>query len=52
MTSQAPCRCAENILINYDENKAKADIPPHSLNYIYIYIYIYRKRDMYLNKRK
>ena len=27
MTSQAPCRCTENILITYDENKAKADVP-------------------------
>jgi len=35
MTSQAPCRCADNILITYDENKAKADIPKHSLNSIY-----------------
>ena len=26
MTSQAPCRCVNNILITYDENKAKADI--------------------------
>jgi hypothetical protein len=32
MTSQAPCRCVDNILITYDENKAKADIPTHSLN--------------------
>ena len=32
MTSQAPCRCVHNILITYDENKAKADIPTHSLN--------------------
>ena len=35
MTSQAPCKCAENILITYDENKAKADIPTHSPNKIY-----------------
>ena len=35
MTSQVPCRCADNILIIYDENKAKADIPTHSLNNIY-----------------
>jgi len=36
MTSQAPCRCADNILITYNENKAKADIPTHSLNNIYM----------------
>jgi hypothetical protein len=35
MTSQAPCRYADNIIINYDENNAKADIPTHSLNNIY-----------------
>ncbi len=35
MTSQALCRCVDNILITYDENKAKADIPTHSLNNIY-----------------
>ena len=29
MTSQAPCRYVHNILITYDENKAKADIPIH-----------------------
>jgi len=29
MTSQAPCRCVDNILITYDENKAKADVPTH-----------------------
>jgi len=34
MTSQAPFRCVNNILITYDENKAKADIPTHSLNNI------------------
>ena len=27
MTSQAPCRYVHNILITYDENKAKADVP-------------------------
>jgi len=31
MTSQAPCRCVDNILITYDENKSKADIPTRSL---------------------
>ena len=35
MTSQVPCRCVDNILNTYDENKAKADIPTHSLNNIY-----------------
>jgi len=35
MTSQAPYRCVHNILITYDENKANADIPTHSLNNIY-----------------
>ena len=35
MTSQAPCGCVDNILITYDENKAKADIPTHSLNNMY-----------------
>ena len=35
MTSHAPCRCVDNILIMYDENKAKADIPTHSLNNIH-----------------
>ena len=35
-TSQAPCRYADNILITYDENEAKADIPAHSLNNICI----------------
>ena len=30
MTSQAPCRCVDNTLITYDENKAKADIPTQS----------------------
>ena len=35
MTSQALCRCVDNFLITYDENKAKADIPTHSLNNIY-----------------
>jgi hypothetical protein len=34
MTSQAPCRCLDNILIAYDENKAKADIPTDSINNI------------------
>jgi len=34
MTSQAPCRCADNILITYDENKSKADIPTQSFQYI------------------
>jgi len=44
ITSQAPCKCVDNILITYDENKSKADIPTHSLNiYIYIYIYIWHK---------
>ena len=32
MTSQAPRRCVDNILITYDENKVTADIPTHSLN--------------------
>jgi len=32
MTSQALCTCVDNILITYDENKATADIPTHSLN--------------------
>ena len=32
MTSQASCKCKDNILITYDENKAKAGIPTHSLN--------------------
>jgi len=31
-----PCRCVDNILITYDENKAKADIPTNSLNNIYM----------------
>jgi len=35
MTSQAPCRCADNILITHDENKANADILTHSLKNIY-----------------
>ena len=35
MTSQAPCRCVHNILITYDENKAKADVPKHSLKNIH-----------------
>jgi len=35
MTSQALCRCVGNIPITYDKNKAKADIPTHSLNNIY-----------------
>ena len=35
MTSQAPCECVDNILIAYDENKAKADIPTHGLTNIY-----------------
>jgi len=35
MISQAPCRCVDNILITYDENKAKADISTQSLNNIY-----------------
>ena len=35
MTSQAPCRCVDNIIITYDENKAKADTLTHSLNNIY-----------------
>jgi len=34
MTSQAPCRCVHNILITY-ENKAKADVPKHSLKNIH-----------------
>ena len=34
MTSQTPCRCVHNILITYDENKAKADLPTHGLNNI------------------
>jgi len=32
MTSLAPCRCVDNILITYDENKAMADILTHSLS--------------------
>ena len=35
MTSQAPCRCVDNILTTNDENKTKADIPTQSLNNIY-----------------
>ena len=35
MTSQVPCRCVDNILITYDENKAKADIATYSLNNMY-----------------
>ena len=35
MTSQAPCRCVDNILITYDKNKAKADILTNSLNNIH-----------------
>jgi hypothetical protein len=35
MTSQAPCRIVDNILITYYENKAKADIPTHGLNNMY-----------------
>jgi len=35
MTSQAPCRFVDKILITYDENKAKTDVPTHSLNNIY-----------------
>ena len=34
MTSQAPSRCTDNILITYDKNEAKADISAHSLNNI------------------
>jgi len=36
MTSQAPCKCVDNILVIYDENKSKADIPTHSINNIYM----------------
>ena len=49
MTSQEPCKCVDNILITYDKNKSKADIPTHSINNIhtvlttYIYIYIYMR---------
>ena len=35
MTSQAPCKCVDNILITYDENKSNADIPTHSLMQTY-----------------
>jgi len=35
MIPQAPCRCVDNILITYDENKAKAYVPTYSLNSIY-----------------
>ena len=35
MTSQASCRCVDNILITHDENEAQADIPTHSLNNMY-----------------
>jgi len=35
MTSQAPCRCVDKILITYDENKVKADVPTHNLNNVY-----------------
>ena len=35
MTSPALRRCVDNILITYDENKAKADILTHSLGCIY-----------------
>jgi len=35
MASQAPCRCVNNILIAYDEHKAKAQTLTHSLNSIY-----------------
>ena len=35
MTSQAPVDVQTILLITYDENKAKADIPTHSLNNIY-----------------
>ena len=35
MTSQAPSRCVDNILITYNENKAKEDIQTHSLNNTY-----------------
>jgi len=34
MTSQAPCKRVDNILVTYDENKSKADIPTHSINNI------------------
>ena len=34
MTSQAPSRCVDNILITYDENKAKADTPTQSQQHI------------------
>ena len=34
MTSQAPCRYVDIILITYDENKAKADIPTPSKQYM------------------
>jgi len=30
MTSQASCRCVDNILITYDENEAQAGIPTQS----------------------
>ena len=36
MTSQAPCKCVDNILITYEENKSKAYIPTHSINKIYM----------------
>ena len=47
MTSQAPCRCVDNILITYDENKAKAHIPTHSLNNIYEATAAYEKRILF-----
>ena len=55
MNSQALCRCVDNILVTYDENKAKADgIPTHSLNNIQVtYIYnttaAYTKGIMFLD---
>ena len=36
MTSQAPYRCEDSVLITQDENKAKADTAAHSLNNTYI----------------
>jgi len=52
MTSQAPCRCVDNIVITYDENKAEAHKLTHSLNNIHIYIYIttaaYEKRFLFI----
>jgi hypothetical protein len=51
MTSQAPCGCVDNILITYDENKAKADIPTVLIIYMshkYNKTAAYKKKKFFL----